>query len=106
MRAEDVDRLRDRMCVELLEATSSSTALQRYRLELAHGYPAYDPDPQSNLRHLQPRDVIKRCAVCARLFLQNQQTAGPKEKRYCSVRCRLVAQQRAHRARRAAEGVA
>lgn len=97
MRAEDMDRLRDRMTVELLEATSSDTALQRYRLEEAHGYPAYDPDPASNLRSLQPRDLIGRCPVCAALFVVAGN--GGLGKRFCSDRCCEVA----GRARRSAE---
>ena len=105
MRAEDLDRLRDRMTVELMLATSSDTALQRYRLEEAHGYPAYDPDPASNLRHLAPRDLIKRCLVCRRLFVVTQQVRGRGGARYCAQRCRKRAEGRAKRNRPIADAV-
>jgi len=105
MRPADLDRLKDEMTVKLLEATSSDTALQRARLEIAIDYPVYDPDPASNLRHVAPRDLIKRCA-CGRLFVEYG-TGGP-EKVYCSKNCQAAYKQRSWQAKRRArtEGVA
>jgi hypothetical protein len=97
----DLDRLKDEMTVKLLEVTSSDTALQRVRLEIAIDYPVYDPDPASNLRHVAPRDLIKRCA-CGRLFVEYG--VGGTGKLYCSSRCQEVYKQARHRAR--TEGVA
>jgi endogenous inhibitor of DNA gyrase (YacG/DUF329 family) len=101
----DLDRLKDEMTVKLLEVTSSDTALQRVRLEIDVGYPVYDPDPTSNVRDLQPRDVLKRCGSCGRLIVVIGTGA---EKRFCSARCRLRDHDARVRAERiaAAEGVA
>jgi endogenous inhibitor of DNA gyrase (YacG/DUF329 family) len=106
MRPADLDRLKDEMCIRLLEATSSDTALQRARLEIDVGYPVYDPDPTSNVRGLQPRDLLKRCGSCGCLIVV---VGTGAEKRFCSARCRLRdhdARIRAERIAAAAEGVA
>lgn len=90
----ELDALRDEMCVRLLEATSTHTALARARREEQDGVPAYDRDPRRNhWRGLQPRDLVLVCGAphCGQRFIwrgNNQHGEG----RFCSAACR----ERAH----------
>lgn len=88
--------LRDAMCIQLLEATSSPAAYTRARREEREGVPAYDvaSDPFPGRRiAIQPRDRIGACASCGEWFVD------PKwQRRFCSDRCRARAAAQRRRA--------
>lgn len=82
-------RLRDQMCITLLEATSPTAALARARSAERCGEPAYDPAPDPYLirdGRIQPRDVLIACGnpACSAVFASAAANA-----RFCSDRCRI-----------------
>lgn len=78
--------LRDRMTVELCEATSPLAVLVRLRAEERERRPVYDPCPDlvtGRADAIQPRDLVLACASCGDRFVARHTAAT-----YCSDRCR------------------
>jgi ferredoxin len=99
---DELDRLRDRHTIEMLEATSSTVALILARREERLGWPAYDADPDPFARRrvrVGPRDVPMVCAHCGVFFWADGQNAH--HQRYCTGTCRQKAYYRRHVAARA-----
>lgn len=88
---DDDARLRDELCLILLEATSGVEALARVRREIRDRTPVYDVAPDPYLirsGRIQPRDLLVTCAGprCRQRFA----TSSPQAL-YCSERCRFQA---------------